>query len=113
MEKYQYYKEKYKLPTIIDENDIEGKTVYKYIEEDEYVIILFKDNTCLVIKGTESGYQYTQREDDIWKEDFIHALKYEFPECNKEYEENRNLEWKEMEDKKKYEQYLKLKKEFE
>lgn len=112
-ERYQYYKEKYNLPTVLDEDEIEGKVISKYIDGNEYSIILFKDNTCFVLNGTSYDYVEIKDEDSIYEEDFIRDLRDEFPECYAEFENERKAAWQEEERKRRYEQYLKLKNEFE
>jgi hypothetical protein len=110
---YQYFKEKYNLPIIIEEDKIEGKVIDKYIDGDEFVVIIFNDNTCLVLKGSDSGSIRAQDEWDVEKDEYLTTLRYNYPELYKEYKQLRKSKWQEAEKKRKYEQYLRLKKEFE
>ncbi len=111
--------DKYNLPTPLEViKHIEGKTVDYVIDDHDIQIITFTDNTFCFLWSSE-GIKTEESFEDIYIEQgsyLLTLLKDKYPEGIKEWDDyKQELKKKDDEAKReyRYQEYLKLKKEFE
>jgi hypothetical protein len=102
--------EKYNLPKQISAKETEGKIVDYIINGDEFVYVVFKDNTLTVITS-ESDSTSLFLDYAISHVDLLIDFKEKFPDAHNEYHEQSALNSKAEERERKMKMYEKLKQE--